>query len=207
VKIESIDVDAAIHQVQQLLETERNLSPALRSAMELILLLVSVLLNRVTLSSHNSSKPPASDPNRKKKTRKPSGKASGGQPAHPGNTLHKIDDPDDIKVIRIDRRTLPKGNYIEDGFETRQVFDLDISRVVTEYQAQRLINETGQRFTAPFPETVTKAVQYGNGIKAHAVYLSQYQLLPYKTHTRIFYGSVATTHQRRLTVQFQQTGL
>jgi transposase len=41
VKIESIDVDAAIHQVQQLLESERNLSPALKSAMELILLLVS----------------------------------------------------------------------------------------------------------------------------------------------------------------------
>ncbi len=62
---------------------------------------------------------------------------------HPGKTLQKIDDLDDIKVIRIDRRTLPKGIYTEDGFETRQVFDLDISRVVTEYQAQRLINETG----------------------------------------------------------------
>ncbi len=179
-KIESIDVDAALHQVQQLLETERNLSPALKSAMELILLLVSVLLNRVTLNSRNSSKSPASDLNRKKSPYKPSGKASGGQPSHPGKTLQKIDDPDGIKVIRIDRRTLPKGIYTEDGFETRQVFDLDISRVVTEYQAQRLINETGQRFTAPFPDTVTKAVQYGNGIKAHAVYLSQYQLLPYK---------------------------
>jgi transposase len=47
---------------------------------------------------------------------------------------------------------------------------------VTEYQAQRLVNEKGQCFIAPFPDEVTKAVQYGNGIKAHIVYLSQYQL-------------------------------
>ena len=43
-----------------------------------------------------------------------------------------------------------------------------------------MLNEKGECFTAPFPDKVTKAVQYGDGIKAHAVYLSQYQLLPYK---------------------------
>ncbi|WP_263458889.1 hypothetical protein [Bathymodiolus japonicus methanotrophic gill symbiont] len=40
-----------------------------------------------------------------------------------------------------------------------------------------MINEKGQCFIAPFPDEVTKAAQYGNGIKAHVVYLSQYQLL------------------------------
>jgi transposase len=45
---------------------------------------------------------------------------------------------------------------------------------------QKTYNEKGQCFIAPFPDEVTKAVQYGNGIKAHIVYLSQYQLLPYK---------------------------
>lgn len=179
-KIDSIDVDCTINHVKQLLETERDLSPALKSALEVMLLLVTVLLNRATLNSKNSSQPPASDPNRKKETRKKSDKPSGGQPSHIGATLRKIDDPDEIEIITLDRRTLPKGQYTEDGFETRQVFDIDISRVVTEYQAQRLINEKGQRFTAPFPDQVTKAVQYGNGIKALAVYLSQYQLLPYK---------------------------
>ncbi len=49
---------------------------------------------------------------------------------------------------------------------------IDISRVVTEYQAQRLINEQGKYFVAPFPKKVSKAVQYGDEIKAHAVYLS-----------------------------------
>ena len=178
-KIDNIDVEAAVKNTQQLLEVERDISPALKSALEMILLLVMVLLNRVTLNSKNSSKPPASDPNRKKGSRKKSDKPSGGQKSHKGTTLQKIDDPDEIEVITLDRSTLPKGQYTEDGFETRQVFDIDISRVVTEYQAQRLINEKGQCFIAPFPDKVTKAVQYGNGIKAHIVYLSQYQLLPY----------------------------
>jgi len=179
-KIDSIDVNSAISHVKQLLETERDISPALKSALNVILLLVSVLLNRVTLNSKNSSKPPSSDPNRKKDKRSKSNKPSGGQTSHVGKTLCRIDDPDEIEIITIDRTTLPKGRYTDDGFETRQVFDIDISRVVTEYQAQRLINEKGLRFVAPFPKGINKAAQYGNGIKAHAVYLSQYQLLPYK---------------------------
>ena len=179
-KIDSIDVDSAISRVRQLLETERDISPALKSALEVILLLVSVLLNRVTLNSKNSSKPPASDPNRKKDKRNKSNKPSGGQKSHVGKTLQKTDDPDEIEIITIDRSSLPKGHYTEDGFETRQVFDIDITRRVTEYQAQRLTNKKGQCFVAPFPKGVNKAAQYGNGIKAHAVYLSQYQLLPYK---------------------------
>ncbi|WP_210725554.1 transposase [Candidatus Colwellia aromaticivorans] len=31
-----------------------------------------------------------------------------------------------------------------------------------------------------FPEGINSPIQYGASIKAHAVYLSQYQLLPYK---------------------------
>ena len=41
------------------------------------------------------------------------------------------------------------------------------------------MNELGQRFIAKFPKDVNSRIQYGNGLKAHAVYLSQYQLLPY----------------------------
>ena len=180
-KIDAIDVDAAIDQVKQLLETEKNLSPVLKSALEIMLVLVSVLLNRVTLNSKNSSKPPSSDPNRLKPTRKKSGKKPGGQKGHVGTTLKQIKAPDEIEVIDVDRRTLPKGHaYKEVGFEKRQVFDLYVSSVVTEYQAQILEDENGQGFVATFPEGVTQAVQYGNRLKAHAVYMSQYQLLPYK---------------------------
>ena len=110
-KIDSINPDDAINHVKRLLETERDLSPALKSALEVILLLVSVLLNRVTLNSKNSSKPPSSDANRKKGTRKKSDKPSGGQLLHKGKTLQKVEDRDEIEMITIDRRTLPKGSY------------------------------------------------------------------------------------------------
>lgn len=179
-KIDRIDVDAAIDNARELIDQEKDLSPALRSALGVLLLLVTVLLNRSTLNSKNSSKPPSSDPNRKKSSRSKSNRPSGAQKGHNGTTLKKVSDPDIVKPIKLDRRTLPKGQYHEQGVETRQVFDIDISRVVTEYQAQVLVNEQGKRFVAPFPGDVTKAVQYGNQLKAHAVYLSQYQLLPYK---------------------------
>jgi transposase len=82
-------------------------------------------------------------------------------------------------VIKIDRSKLPAGRYRQVDFESRQVFDIDISRVVTEYRAQILEDDKGNRFVAPFPDGVTKAVQYGTGLKAHSVYMSQFQLVPY----------------------------
>jgi transposase len=95
--------------------------------------------------------------------------------------LKQIEEPDEVKVIKVDQRTLPKGQtYKEVGFDKRQVFDIDISRFVTEYQAQILEDENGNRYVASFPENINVAVQYGDALKAHAVYMSQYQLLPYK---------------------------
>jgi transposase len=122
---------------------------------------------------------PGSDPNRQKHLREKTGKKAGGQKGHVGTTLEKVDTPDRIEEIKVDRRKLPPGQYQHMGFETRQVFDIDISRVVTEYRAQILEDEKGNRFIAPFPEGVSKAVQYGTGIKAHSVYMSQFQLVPY----------------------------
>ena len=36
----------------------------------------------------------------------------------------------------------------------------------------------GHRFTATFSEALKRSVQYGNNIKAHSVYMSQFQLVP-----------------------------
>lgn len=107
-KIDSIEVDQAIHNAKQLLEKETDLSPVLKASLDMLILLVTVLLNRNGLNSRNSSKPPASDPNRLKSSRSKSNKASGGQKGHIGKTLKKIDDPDVIEAIKIDRRTLPR---------------------------------------------------------------------------------------------------
>ena len=178
-KIESIDIQATIEKAQLLVREDKQLSVATKSMFELLILIITLLANRLNLNSTNSSKPPSSDPNRIKRPREKSGKKAGGQNGHVGTTLQKVDNPDKVEEIKVDRRTLPTGQYRLVGFETRQVFDIDISRVVTEYRAQILENEKGTRFVAPFPEGVTKAVQYGTGIKAHSVYMSQFQLVPY----------------------------
>ena len=180
-KIEDIDVDSAINSVKELLKKESDLSPALRSALEVLLILVTLLLNRVTLNSKNSSKPPSTDPNRKKSSKKgKSDRKPGGQEGRNGTTLEQVDDPDEVTELQVDRRTLPKGvRYQEAGHEIRQVIDIDISRFVIEYRAQILEDDQGHRFVASFPQGVNRPVQYGLSLKANAVYMSQYQLLPY----------------------------
>jgi hypothetical protein len=39
------------------------------------------------------------------------------------------------------------------------------------------VNERGAYITAEFPEGLVQAAQYGNGVKAHAVYMSVEQLV------------------------------
>jgi len=42
-----------------------------------------------------------------------------------------------------------------------------------------LVDSNGKRYVAPFPDGVTRPIQYGKGLKTYAVYMSQYQLIPY----------------------------
>ncbi len=101
--------------------------------------MLALLINRLNLNSRNSSKPPpASDPNRERKRKPKANNQRGGQNRHIGTTLRKVDDPDQIEVLTVDSRTLPRGHYTERGFESRQAIDIDISRFVTEYRAPRL---------------------------------------------------------------------
>lgn len=178
-KIDNIDIEATIDNVHKLIRQDKQLSTATKSLFEMLILIITLLSNRMNLNSSNSSKAPSTDPNRKKQAIKKTGRKPGGQKGHVGTTLKQINKPDKVKVIKVKRSELPAGNYQQVDFETRQVFDIDISRVVTEYRAEVLEDETGKRYVAPFPEGVTKAVQYGEGIKAHSVYMSQYQLIPY----------------------------
>ena len=178
-KIEEIDVTTTIENTRNLLAEDQQVSPALKASIELLLLLVTLLLNRLGLNSNNSSKPPSSDPNREKKKKVPSDRKPGGQKGHNGTTLKKVSDPDVIKEIKLDTETLPKGKYKIVGYDSRQIIDIDISQVVTEYRAQILEDANGKRYTASFPEGVNRPVQYGVNVKAHSVYMSQYQLIPY----------------------------
>ena len=213
-KIENIDIEATIKKAQILVRDDKELSAATKSMFEVMILIITLLANRLNLNSTNSSKPPSSDPNRKKQPKRKTGKKSGGQKGHVGSTLKKVDDPDKVELIKIDRSALPPGKYRQVGFDTRQVFDIDISRVVTEYRAQILEDDNGNRFVASFPENVTKAVQYGTGLKAHSVYMSQFQLVPYnriqdhfadQLHIPISEGSIFNFNKEayRLLIDFE----
>lgn len=181
--IGKIKISETLKKVEHTLHEDASISPSVRSLMELLVLIIELLVAKLGLNSTNSSQPPSQDPNRprgsKKKTpaqRRP----PGGQPGHEGSTLTRVDDPDQIVDLQIDRRGLPRGQYQSAGFESRQVIDIEVSRRVTEYRAEILEDAQGRRFMAQFPAGVTRPVQYGNALKAQSVYLSQHQLIPYE---------------------------
>lgn len=181
--LSDIDIQQLISQIKEELERDKSLSPSLKGLIQMLLLVVPLMYQKLGLNSRNSSKPPSSDPNREKSKQSDSGQKNkrGGQKGHKGTTLQQTDEPDHIESLPLDRGLLPAGDYKNDTPEKRQVVDIEISVVVTEYQAEVLVNQqNGERFVAPFPKGVNKAVQYGSAVKAHAVYMSQYQLLPYQ---------------------------
>ena len=179
-KIDKINITDTINNARALLEKDKKISPALKAMFEMLLTIVMLLAGRLSLSSRNSSKPPSSDQNRKKKKRNDGKNKPGGQPGRAGTNLQPIDNPDKVIPLNFDKRSLPRGDYREAGIEARQVVDIEISRIVTEYRAQILENAQGKRFVAPFPEGITRPIQYGQSVKSHAVYLSQFQLIPYE---------------------------
>jgi len=175
----NVEIKQSIKAARELLDKEKGLSPAFRAAMSVMFMAVSILLGRVNLNSSNSSKPPSSDPNRKKNS-KGKGLKRGGQVGHIGTTLKQFDEVDEITELKVDRSSLPSGKFTHVGYEKRQVVDVEFRRVVTEFRAEVLIDEKGKRYIAPFPEGVTRPVQYGKELKTYAVYMSQYQLVPYE---------------------------
>ena len=69
-KIENIDVNAAIENTLKNLKQDKSASPSLRAAIELLIVIIKIFLERITKNSKNSSKPPSTDNNREKKSRK-----------------------------------------------------------------------------------------------------------------------------------------
>ena len=155
-----------------------------KKAVELISSMATFLndtLAEAKLNSKNSGISPSQDQNRgdRGSKKEKSGNKPGGQKGHKGNCLRKVENPDKIVNIPIDLSKLPFGGYKDFGYESRQEIDYKVIRTVTEYRAQTVINEFGDSYTAAFPEFLVKPVQYGISLKSHAVYMSQYQLIPY----------------------------
>ena len=179
--IKGLNVTQALREAQILIQSDQPLSASGKATLQVLIDAVTLLIQRENTNSGNSSVPPAMDPNRPRKRRSQSKgqkRKPGGQKGHKGSTLKRVEHPDTVEDIQIDRRTVPHGFYKTVGWEERQVFDILVSMHVTEYRAEIIENEKGDQYVATFPENVTQAAQYGNSTKASSVYLSQFQLVP-----------------------------
>lgn len=144
------------------------------------------LKERSAKNSRNSSKPPSSDglaKPRPKSLRPPSDRPTGGQPGHPGHTLRMVESPDHSIRYTVESCSDCGGSLAlqaADRVVRRQVFDLPEPKLeVTEHQAEVKTCSCGCVNRAAFPPEVAAPVQYGFRVKTTAVYLKDYQLLPF----------------------------
>jgi transposase len=144
---------------------------------------VAELEARLAANSRNSNQPPSSDglakPN-PKSLRAPSGRKSGGQKGHPGQTLRRVENPDRTVTLPVTRCSCGAEALRGVGMERRQVFELPVMKLaVTEYRAEiKRCTHCGKTVRAPFPDGVTAPAQYGPAFRAWLVYLHHQQLLP-----------------------------
>jgi len=169
-------------------------SAAEPSREELIALVVALqariaeLERRLGLNSSTSGKPPSSDglkkPARVTSLRERSGKKSGGQKGHKGETLRQVAVADDV-VNHYPSACATCGAGLDAqtsvGHSARQVFDLPEPQplVVTEHRAHDCqCVACGTTTRGSFPDGVNAPVQYGARIRSFVVYLLHHQLLP-----------------------------
>lgn len=156
---------------------------------------IQQLENQAAKDSHNSHQPPATDGFNKHKTktlRTSSSRRVGGQHGHNGQTLKQVAHPDHKIEHRVTGNCacgFSLHNLVPTDYEARQVFDLPVIKVeVTEHRAEiKQCPQCGKHHKAPFPDHVTKPVQYGNRVKAVSVYLMNYQFIPYERTQEFFY--------------------
>lgn len=145
---------------------------------------IAELEARLNKNSNNSSKPPSSDGYGKapQNSRQRSGRLPGGQPGHPGRTLDKVANPDEVIEYKIPDICDCGHNLIGEAMQkkTRQVFDFPKVRIrVTEHVTYEVVCPIcGRVHKTQFPVNVTQPVQYGENMQTLMNYFTQYQLLP-----------------------------
>ncbi len=150
---------------------------------------VQELEARLAKDSHNSGKPPSSDGlarkvDRTKSLRRRSGKRSGGQIGHRGETLRLVAVPD-VVVAHRPSVCWACQSALDDApvllRERRQVTELPAVRlVIREHQALHVRCPSCQAITVgTFPQEAPSRAQYGPRLRALCVYLVEQQLVPY----------------------------
>jgi transposase len=155
---------------------------------------VRKLQGQVPKTSHNSHKPPSSEGYQKpspKNQREKSDKKTGGQPGHKGVTLEMAKEVDEVEFYEVDQCEgcgVKLKNGTAEDYECRQEFELPpIKPVVIEHRAEiRECHRCGFINKGKFPSHITQSAQYGLVVKATAIYLNQYQLIPYERLQELF---------------------
>jgi transposase len=157
---------------------------------------------RLAKDSHNSSKPPSSDPLGRKRPRSPrrrSGKKPGGQLGHRGETLHLVAAPDEVVEHRPSVCMACQAPLDQTApsvlSERRQVRDLPPVRlVVREHRALHVrCPACAQVSVGAFPAEAPSRAQYGPRLRALAVYLLEQQLIPYARVRELFVDLLAAS--------------
>jgi len=173
----------------------------------------------IVKDSHNSGLPPALDPpaakaanalRRTRSLRRPPGKRPGGQPGHRGHTRPRVEQPDQV-VTHAPALCRGCGGSLSGGYiircESRQVIDVPpVKPWVIEHGALTKRCASCDALTkGRFPREVKAAVQYGRGVRARAVYLVNYQLLPYRRASELlkdfFSCRISAGSLRRITAE------
>jgi transposase len=142
----------------------------------------------ISRDSHNSSRPPSSDKpwaKRTKSLRQQSGQRAGGQHGHTGHTRPLTARP--TRVIRHRPTQCRRCHATLDltassRYKRRQIIDIIPARLrITEHRAEVVrCKVCGTVMKGEFPKEVCAPVQYGPSVSARALYLHDYQLLPYQ---------------------------
>jgi transposase len=161
---------------------------ALRAEVAALRTETAELKRRLGMNSSNSGKPPSSDGYKKKprltNLREKTGKPSGGQEGHEGQTLRQVDTPDKV-IDHCPSACAGCGAVLGMeqvmGYRKRQVFDLPEPHPlqVTEHRAHCGVCPCcGEVTEAAFPDDVTAQTQYGARVATWVVYLQTWHLLP-----------------------------
>lgn len=178
----------AVAQVEQLRVAVGELETAnalLRQQNAALVEQVTELRRRLSLGPRNSDKPPSSqgyDKPAPRSRREATGRPSGGQQGHRGETLRQVVQPDAV-IVHTPTCCSGCGHSLAGATvvstEKRQVFDLpEIRLVVTEHQVQHRRCDCGQVTMGEVPAGVGGPAQYGPKLRAFATYLVAGHYLP-----------------------------
>lgn len=178
--------DDRIAELEALVAQQHALVAQLREQVTVLLAENQALRERVAKDSHNSHKPPTSDglQRRLRSQRRKSGRTSGGQLGHPGQTLPLVATPDEV-VTQVPTHCQHCHAALEGvaphAMERRQVLELPPVRLHVQEQRAAHVRcaACGGLTVAAFPAEVPSRMQYGPRLRALVVYLVEHQLVPY----------------------------